>query len=130
MKKILVLLVAGSILFACNNKKEDTKTETKTEEKTTTPDTATTQVPPPVSTSEENISTTTGGWSTSDENRFMRDCESTAAPKVGTARAYDYCDCMLKKIKGLYKSYMEADRGLANDEAAMNRLAAECNAQQ
>lgn len=129
MKKILVLLVAGSVLFACNNKKEDSKTETKTEEKTTTPDT-TTQVPPPVSTTDENISTTTGGWSTSDENRFMRDCEATAAPKVGTARAFEYCDCMLKKIKGLYNSYMEADRGLANDEAAMNRLAAECNAQQ
>ena len=130
MKKVLLLLVAGSVMLACNNKKEDSKTETKTEEKTTTAPDTSTNVPPPVTTTNDNTSTITSGWSTSDENRFMRDCESTATPKVGAERANVYCDCMLQKIKGLYNSYMEADRGLANDEAAMNRLAADCNAQQ
>jgi len=122
-------MVAGSIMISCENKKTDSATDTKKEEKTTTTDN-TTSDPLPVTNDNTNTTTTTSGWSSSDENMFMRDCESTATPKVGAARANEYCNCMLQKIKGLYNSYTEADRGLANDEAAMDKLANECNTPQ
>jgi hypothetical protein len=132
MKYLLLLTVSVSFLFACNNDKTESTSDTKSESKTETNapdldalDTASRQTP--VST---NTSIESSGWRSSDENSFMRDCKSTAVPRVGEARATEYCDCMLQKLKARYSSYMEADRKLYNNETEMNRLASECNPRQ
>lgn len=68
------------------------------------------------------------GWSRSDENKFMDDCEGTAKQNVGAARANEYCDCMLQRMKKMYSSYTEADRDLAGaTQEEINKLAAPCN---
>ena len=68
------------------------------------------------------------GWTKSDESRFMSDCEGTAKQNVGAARANEYCDCMLQRMKKMYSSYTEADRDLAGaTQDEINKLAAPCN---
>jgi hypothetical protein len=134
MRKLLIVLLSVSILTACNNK-QGTKTETKTQEekktgdnddKTKTPDN--TAIPPTdVTPSSDDHSSSSGKWSESDQNRFMSSCESTATPKVGAARANEYCNCMLGKLEKSFSTYAEADRELTIDEARMNRMVDECN---
>jgi hypothetical protein len=129
MKKLLIVIVATSLFVACKDK------AAKTEEKTDKTEKTTTDTKPEPSPTEPTTTTTTtsddsgAGWSKAQESTFMRDCESTATPKVGAARANEYCDCMLQKIKAKYSTYAQADRELASDEAGMNKLAAECNNQ-
>lgn len=58
----------------------------------------------------------------------MSDCEGTAKQNVGAARANEYCDCMLQRMKKMYSSYTEADRDLAGaTQDEINKLAAPCN---
>ncbi len=59
-----------------------------------------------------NNTNTNKGWTASEEKRFMDECEGSARPNVGAARANEYCDCMLQKTKRVFSSYAEADRGL------------------
>jgi len=135
MKKFIVLIIAGTVIMSCNNQNpKNQKTETKTEENTKPADndnSGNAPEPPPdyKNTTSETNTGNSSKWSSADENRFMRDCESTASPKVGAARANEYCDCMLQKIKDLYSSYEQADRELGRNETEMNRLADDCNNQ-
>ena len=77
----------------------------------------------------ENTANVSGkGWTEDEENRFMRECTSTAGPRVGATRANEYCDCMLQKIKVKYKSYQQANQELLNSED-MNIFENECNSQ-
>lgn len=77
---------------------------------------------------DDNDNNMSGGWSSTDKNNFMRDCKSTAVEKVGQSRANSYCSCMLNKLEGMYSSYSEADRKLANiTEAQLNSLVEDCN---
>jgi hypothetical protein len=140
MKKVLIFLMAISLLTACNNDKnakvdrdktstdkddyrkddkkdvddrDKEKDDTKSDVKETREDTDTDK---------------SESWSRSDENKFMDDCEGTAKANVGAARANEYCDCMLQKIKKMYSSYIEADRKLAgSSQDEINRLASDCN---
>lgn len=67
-------------------------------------------------------------WSKNDESRFMNDCESTARQNVGAARANQYCDCMLQKVKKIFSSYTEADRGLLQmPKEELDAMVNECN---
>lgn len=70
-------------------------------------------------------------WSGNDETRFMNDCESSARQNVSAQRATQYCDCMLQKVKKLFSSYAEADKGLlqmSKDE--LNSMVEDCNGDQ
>ena len=68
------------------------------------------------------------GWSKSDENKFMDECEGTAKENVGAARANEYCDCMLQRMKKQYSTYAEANQDLAGaTQEEINKLAAPCN---
>lgn len=123
--------MAISLLSACDNKKEkvrekssttkddyrsDESTRDKTEDKTSDDRT------------ESNANDNTGNWSRSDENRFMDDCVMEAEKNAGAARANEYCDCMLQKIKKMYSNYAEADRKLAGiSKTELDELAASCN---
>lgn len=51
-------------------------------------------------------------WSSTDEQRFLDDCEGSAKQHVSAERAHQYCDCMLQKSKTKWSSYTEADQGL------------------
>lgn len=69
-----------------------------------------------------------GGWTRSDEDRFVNDCISTARKNVGQSRAEEYCECMLRKVKRMYSTYNEADRGLKGiSQAEIEELAEDCN---
>ncbi|MBI5857213.1 MAG: hypothetical protein HZB42_06150 [Sphingobacteriales bacterium] len=67
-------------------------------------------------------------WSRTDESRFMRDCEGTARQNVSAQRATEYCDCMLQKVKKIFSSYVEADRGLLQmPKDELDAMVNECN---
>jgi hypothetical protein len=70
----------------------------------------------------------TEGWSQADENKFMEECADEATKNVGAARASQYCDCMLQKMKKMYSNYDEANRKLASkSQEDINAMAADCN---
>ena len=101
-----------------DDKKEDKSTDYKTKDDNTATDDK------PAQSDDDNGA----GWSRSDENKFMDDCEGTAKVNVGAARANEYCDCMLQRMKRKYSSYREADRDLAGaTQDEINKLAAPCN---
>ena len=119
-----MFLMAVSLLTACNNDKKPTRDKDdyrNSDDKTDSKD------------DRDQDDTRTNdndsqGWSKSDENRFMNDCEGTAKENVGAARANEYCDCMLQRMKKMYSSYKEADddlKGATQEE--INKLAAPCN---
>jgi len=138
MKKVLIFIMAVGLLTACkddkNSKDKDGMTTTKDKDDygkkddkmddskdTKNSDDKMTDD----SKSDDNVGT---GWSKSDENKFMDDCEGTAKVNVGAARANEYCDCMLQRMKKMYSSYAEADRELAGaTQEEINKLAAPCN---
>jgi hypothetical protein len=69
-----------------------------------------------------------GGWSRSDENKFIDECAGTATKNVGEERANQYCKCMLNKMKREYSNYAEAERALSRmTQDQINRLAEDCN---
>ena len=69
-----------------------------------------------------------GGWTRSDENKFVDECVGTASKNVGETRANQYCDCMLDKIKKMYSSYAEATLKLGRmSQDQIDRLAEDCN---
>ena len=126
--------MAISLFTACNNDKtgkdkydRDTKTN-DTRDKDENDD----KNKEKMDNKDENtdIDKSTSSWSTSDETRFMDDCQGTAKQNVGVARAKEYCDCMLQKIKKMYSNYTEADRKLGgSSQTEINDLAADCNRQ-
>ena len=130
MKKLLFVLLATSVFISCDSNKK-TKDEAKTEKTTTesTTETKNDATDNNTTTVDDNKTSTSSGWVSADETRFMTDCEGSATPKVGAARANEYCDCMLQKIKANYKSYVEADRELTRNEAEMQKLVDACNGQ-
>jgi uncharacterized lipoprotein NlpE involved in copper resistance len=75
-----------------------------------------------------NDDNTGASWSIYDESRFMSDCEGTARQNVGAQRAREYCDCMLQKVKRIFSSYAEAERGLLQmPKEELDAMADECN---
>ena len=141
MKKVLIFILAFSVFAACKNEKNskaknsgssqqnddyrnsnDTKAD-KSSELNSNTDAG--------KENEESLSQSDdvgAGWSSTDENHFMNTCESTAKENVGAARANEYCDCMLQRMKKKYASYIAANRdleGATQDE--INKLAIPCN---
>ena len=114
MKKVLIFILAVSLFAACKNDKKAKDDRSTTKEKDD------------YSTSDDKRDDDNGsGWTKSDESRFMSDCEGTAKQNVGAARANEYCDCMLQRMKKMYSSYTEADRDLAGaTQDEINKLAA------
>jgi hypothetical protein len=49
------------------------------------------------------------GWTKSDENNFLIQCQNSVVNMVGNERAVPYCDCILQKMKTKYASYEEAN---------------------
>lgn len=131
MKQLLILCLSLSLFVACKDKKDTrpddrTKTEKVFYQKTDDPDTK------EKDNRGEDDNTKTNddseGWSSSDVDRFLRDCEGTATPNVGAARATQYCDCMLVKMKRIYSSLADAERKMANiTKTEIDELAADCN---
>lgn len=77
-----------------------------------------------------NTDNNTSNWSRTDENRFMSDCEGTARQNVGAQRANEYCDCMLQKVKRIFSSYVEADKGLLQmPKDELDAMVNDCNGQ-
>ena len=69
-----------------------------------------------------------GGWTRSDENKFIDECAGTATKNVGEERANQYCKCMLNKIKKEYATYAEAEKALGRmTQEQINRIAEDCN---
>lgn len=132
MKKTLILLVAVSFFTACNNDKSSKdKNDRNSSDNQNKDDYRNNENNTDNNKNESrDKEDNTASWPRSDENKFMDDCEGTAKQNVGAARANEYCDCMLQKIKKMYSSYMEADRKLAGrTQEEINQLAADCNQQ-
>lgn len=78
--------------------------------------------------SDNDDSYSSSGWTRRDEDKFVNDCIGTARQNVGQARAEEYCECMLRKVKRMYSSYNEADRELKGiTQRELEDLAADCN---
>jgi hypothetical protein len=143
MKKIVALSVVLSLFMACSNDQDkkspgtrdkddysvSDKKETDSKDRMTDGDGKT-----PAETDKGN--TDSGpteqegrSWSSSEENKFMRVCEGTATEKVGAARANEYCDCVLQKLKRIYPSYADADRKLqeVGADEKLAQITDECN---
>lgn len=133
MKKLLMFLMAVSLLTACNNDKKptrdkDDRSSTRDKDDYRNSDDKTDSKDDRDQDDTRTNDNDSQGWSKSDENRFMNDCEGTAKENVGAARANEYCDCMLQRMKKMYSSYKEADddlKGATQEE--INKLAAPCN---
>lgn len=133
MKKLLMFLMAVSLLTACNNDKKptrdkDDRSSTRDKDDYRNSDDKTDSKDDRDQDDTRTNDNDSQGWSKSDENRFMDDCEGTAKENVGAARANEYCDCMLQRMKKMYSSYKEADddlKGATQEE--INKLAAPCN---
>lgn len=133
MKKLLMFLMAVSLLTACNNDKKptrdkDDRSSTRDKDDYRNSDDKTDSKDDRDQDDTRTNDNESQGWSKSDENRFMNDCEGTAKENVGAARANEYCDCMLQRMKKMYSSYKEADddlKGATQEE--INKLAAPCN---
>jgi hypothetical protein len=133
MKKLLMFLMAVSLLTACNNDKKptrdkDDRSSTRDKDDYRNSDDKTDSKDDRDQDDTRTDDNDSQGWSKSDENRFMNDCEGTAKENVGAARANEYCDCMLQRMKKMYSSYKEADddlKGATQEE--INKLAAPCN---
>lgn len=130
-----MLLIASCVIISCNNKKttkEESRTDTTKAKTTSTTDSKSQNDNDKPATdvtnndASNNISTEMG-WSEDDKTRFMYECETTAKPRVGATRANEYCNCMLEKLQGRYKSYAEANRETSRSEEDMNKFVDECN---
>lgn len=128
-----MFLMAVSLLTACNNDKKptrdkDDRSSTRDKDDYRNSDDKTDSKDDRDQDDTRTNDNDSQGWSKSDENRFMDDCEGTAKENVGAARANEYCDCMLQRMKKMYSSYKEADddlKGATQEE--INKLAAPCN---
>lgn len=142
MKKVLIFIMAVSLLSACKNdknskdnrngskEKDDYRTgDDKMNDSKDTKNTDFTNDDKKNNTDNVSSNDDSGaGWSKSDESRFMNDCEGTAKENVGAARANEYCDCMLQRMKKKYSSYAETNRELEGaTKEEINELAAPCN---
>ena len=139
MKKVLIFILAVSLFAACKSDKKNHDDRSTTKEKddySTSDDKKDDKNADYKSTDDKKDSDDKSsrdddngsGWTKSDESRFMSDCEGTAKQNVGAARANEYCDCMLQRMKKMYSSYTEADRDLAGaTQDEINKLAAPCN---
>ncbi|MBK5272796.1 MAG: hypothetical protein JJE22_17490 [Bacteroidia bacterium] len=61
-----------------------------------------------------------GGWSESDQNKFLNDC---VAQSGNSAQAKQICSCVLEKLQKKYPSARDADQGTAE---LGQQLAMEC----
>ena len=129
MKKLLLFLLALTLLTACKNNKggAEKKTETKSvddyrsgEEKTKDEKTKTEENMEPqnngddLTTGEKNdngdkTNTGAGGWPESEKSGFITSCVREAM-KNGNSRsvATSYCQCMLEKLEATYPDINEA----------------------
>jgi hypothetical protein len=64
-----------------------------------------------------------GAWSASDQREFMDNCTPGASKTLGSSGAYNYCDCMLKKL--MYEYPNSADVGNVS-KTHMTELANDC----
>jgi hypothetical protein len=127
MKKLFILFLAVGLFTSCNNKKESaadkdstTTTKDKDEKDKDKDDNKDTKE------ADDDVKST--GWARSDESKFLDECETSATPNVGAARAKDYCNCMLLKLEKMYSSYNEANTALTGiSQTELNELAADCN---
>lgn len=139
MRKLLILFIAASLFTACNNDKKDSRRSSdrdreKDDYRSRDDDKGDTRnadyKDDKDSRDREDTRNTDdgGGWSRSEENKFVDDCVAEAEKNVGGSRASEYCDCMLGKLKRMYSSYKEAERELANiTQDEVTQLAADCN---
>ena len=141
MKKVLIFILAVSLFAACKNdkngkddrintkEKDDYRSDDKMDDNKDTKNTDFTKDDKKENTDDVNGNDDGGaGWSRSDESKFMDDCEGTAKENVGAARANEYCDCMLQRMKKKYSNYTEANRDLAGaTQEEISKLAAPCN---
>jgi hypothetical protein len=114
MKKLFILLLAGSMLASCNNKKASTE---KTSKDTTT---NTTDVKPPSDMGKVDPTTTTStGWPEKDRNDFLTSCVDEAVKNVNDRTlASNYCSCMLSKLEAEYPDVTKA-AALTTDEVTV-----------
>lgn len=72
---------------------------------------------------QNNSNNSTQSWSVSDQREFMDNCTPGASKSMGSAAAYNYCDCMLKKLMQEYPN--SADVGNVS-KSHMSELASDC----
>lgn len=128
MKKLLMILMAFSLLTACKDKKEADakKTETKSTDDYRSGDNLNSKEKEKKDKPENSINSSL--WDIEDENKFITDCEITASENVGLSRAKEYCRCMLGKIKEMYSSYEIAEEKLNTiSKEDLSKLASDCN---
>ena len=143
MKRLFIFLMVFSLFTACNNDKagKDKIDRDKTAADSTRPKDDYSNTDKKETEKKEEMKSDdnktidgpadNGGdeWTRTDENKFMSDCEGTATPNVGAARANEYCDCVLQKLKKMYSSYTDANNDLQSpgSEAKMTKLTDACN---
>ena len=131
MKKVLIFILAFSVFAACKNEKNSKAKNSGSSQQNDDYRNSNDNKADAGKENEESLSQSDdvgAGWSSTDENHFMNTCESTAKENVGAARANEYCDCMLQRMKKKYASYIAANRdleGATQDE--INKLAIPCN---
>src|SRR4051812_4462047 len=140
MRKILILFLLAGAMAACNNDrmKNNRDNTDRTDSRDRNTDRTTDRTTDDRNTSDntndrsdangyndKNDRSSNDGWSRSDEDQFMGDCERTARKNVSAERPNEYCDCMMKKIEKVYSTLDDANRKMT--EADMQPLADDCN---
>lgn len=130
MKKLLVILMAFSLLTACKDKKEADakKTETKSADDYRSGDNKTgddnkgnddkekSGVSDDKNKTDNNTNFSGSGWPQSEKDSFINSCVKEAM-KGGRSRevASSYCQCMMEKMEAEYPDINKA-ASLTNDE--------------
>lgn len=130
MKKLLIILMAFSLLTACKDKKEAhaRKTETKSTDDYRSGDNKTgdenkgkddkdnTGLTDDKNKTDHNTNFSGGGWPQSERDSFISSCV-TQAMKGGSSKALasSYCQCMLEKMEAQYPDINKAAK-LTDDE--------------
>lgn len=142
MRKLLIFLFAASLFVACNNDKKNDRRSSRDRESERDDyrsrdddrkdDSRNTDYKDDRDTRDKEDTRKTsddgGGWTRSDEDKFIDDCVAEAEKNVSRSRASEYCDCMLVKLKRLYSTYRQAEKELENiTQDELTELAADCN---
>ena len=143
MKKLLIFLLATSLITACNNKAKTTTTRDKDDyskqdstkgdkdkdkdkDNTSNKDNNNNNS----SNNQDNTNSNSGAsWSSAEVDAFVTNCVSTAVGGgMQQSKADTYCTCMQRKFETLYPNVNDAGKLTAEDmnSPSMQRLVKDC----
>lgn len=153
MRKFFLYLLATIVLASCDNLKKKDKTDGDDEEVTTKKkkkaldedeESADDETPKKKKVAlddedadkdetngdddnDDNNADYADGWTSTEKNKFLKECVANVPENVSAERGKAYCSCFLQKVENKFPSYTEANAKMTQTELA--DWAAECNRQ-